>query len=140
MRRIVAITLIIIIVFLVAYGLFDPFTDVVNGFALNVLGPAGFAMLSATYLAIVAAIGIPGLWAIGIIIGVFFGIVIKTLWYRGKWSIRKWGIKGAVQDIGAAGVTSIPATPAVATARPETPTEPVTTIIEEPKAEETQQT
>jgi len=132
MRRIVAITLIVIIAFLVAYGLFDPFTDVVNGFALNVLGPAGFAAISSLYLTIVASIGIPGLWATGIIIGVVFGLLIYKYWHKTDWWLRRWGQARTARDMGTTTVTHLPSTPVSATIRP---TQVVTTPEPTPKLE-----
>lgn len=118
MRRIVAILLLALIIFLAVYGIFEPFRIGVNDFAIYVIGPVAFGVLSGIYLTVVAAIGIPGLWAIGIIFGLIGGITIQRLWYSGKWGVRKWAIRGATKDMGAAGVTSFDATPKGATTRP----------------------
>lgn len=142
MRRIVAILLLALIIFLAVYGIFEPFRIGVNDFVIKVIGPAGFGVLSGIYTTVVSAIGIPGLWAIGIIIGLIGGITIQRLWYSGKWGIRKWAIQGAAKDLGATGVANIPATPVGATTRPETTvtTEKLIEVTPEPEVKSEEQT
>jgi len=141
MRRIVAVLLAIFIGFWIVYGLFEPWRHMVNGFAINVIGPAAFGVLNSLYLSIVGSIGIPGLWAIGIIIGVFGGFVIYHYWHRADWSLRRWAASRTSKDLGTTGVTSIPTTPAGATTRPVATTAlpPTEEVKPEEKLEEAKQ-
>jgi len=108
-------------------------------FLTGIAGPSALAFLGTIYDLIINAIGIVGFVALSILFGVLVGITLQRLWYSGLWGIRKWAIQGATKDLGATGVTSIPATPVGATTRPvvQTVSEPLP--VEQPVEEKTQQ-
>jgi len=133
MRRILSILIIALIVFLGLYALVDPFTDIVNNVALNVLGPAGFAAISALYLGVVATIGIPGLVAIVAIPVFILGIITHSFWVKGDWWLRRKFATRTARDLGTQPVTQLPSTPPGATTRPEAQVEPKVEVA--PKVE-----
>ncbi len=144
MRKIVAILIVAIIVFWMAYGLFEPWRNTVNNFMLKVAGP--------TVTAWIVGIGTSPFWMqygsfIMLGAGFIVGMFVYRLWYSGKWRIRKWGISGAAKDMGAVGVSNIPATPVTqtpvtrpaqkTTAKETTPIVTPTSALPETKEEET---
>lgn len=130
MRRIVAILLGLFVGFWIVYGLFRPFTNIVNDLAIKVVGPAIWG--------VVIGIGTSPFWiSYGSFImlgtGAVIGFIIYSLWHKADWSIRRWGAARTATDLGTTLTTNTPATPLGATIRPaETPK-----VLETPKTEQT---
>jgi hypothetical protein len=142
MRRIMAISIVgfagFWAVFWLFYGIMPWFAAAVNGFAFNVAGPTLFNMVSAAYLGVVNAIGIPGLVGIFAFAFLIVGIYVHKLWVSADWRIRRWGQSRTAQDLGIPSMSQFPQTPSGATTRPEATAPPVTEPAKtETKAEET---
>jgi len=139
MRRIVAILLVAFIIFWIAYGLLEPWRNIVNGVAINVVGPTIYNGFSGFVNWIIATIGIPGLVAIVAIPVFIIGVVAHAYWVKGDWWLRRKFASRTANQLGTSPVTQFPATtPPGATTRPAATT-PVQPIVEkaEPVLEET---
>ena len=141
MRRIVAILLIAVVVFLLALVVDLALkTYIIVNFLTMVLGPTFVGMIYGAYNWIIATIGFAGFSGIVLIFGLFCGLMIYKYWHKADWSLRRWAASRTSKDLGTTGVTSIPTTPAGATTRPVAtttlqPTEGSKTVTEEPAKE-----
>ena len=139
MRRIISIILAIVIIaglicaFL--YGVYDPFTDMVNGIIFGFLGPTAVSGASAFNAWLVATLGYTGVYALILSIGAILGIAVHLLWVKADWSLRRWGAQRTSQDLGATHVTmSSSTTPAGATTRPAAATTAMADAASNPSA------
>ena len=144
MRRIIAIILAAIIIaglicaFL--YGVYDPFTNMVNGLIFGFLGPTAVSGASAFNAWLVATLGYTGVYALILSIGAIVGIAVHFLWVKADWSLRGWGAKRTAKDLGVTPVTiSSGTTPLGATTRPVAITKPAATPTPEPELQPQEQ-
>lgn len=129
MRRIFAILLGVFVGFWIVYGLFEPFTKIVNNIAIKIVGPAIWGGIT--------SIGTSPFWqAYGSFImlgtGAVLGFIIYSFWHKADWRLRRWGAQRTASDLGTTPITHVPATPVGATTRPEA-TPKVLPVSEMPK-------
>ena len=136
MRRIFAIVIIALVVFLAAYGIVPPVKAAVDGFMLNTMGPTAFNALHSMYAFVLTTVGVSGFAVIVLIFGFFGGVIAHFGWVKADWKMRRWGHTRTAKDLGATPVAPVRSTtPAGATTRPEPAAEP--TPEPEPVPEET---
>lgn len=143
MRRIFAIAIIALVVFLVVYGVFQPVKATVDDFMLNTMGPTFFNAITSVYTGVLATVGVGGFAAIVLGVGFAVGIFTHKMWVSADWAIRRWGQARTATDLGTVSTTSMPSTPLGATTRPATkeaavPKEPL--VTEEAKKQESEAT
>jgi len=141
MRRIVAIGLIIVVVFLLALVIDLALkTYIIVNFITMVVGPGAVNAIYGIYNWIIATIGFAGFSGIVLVFGLVCGVLIYKYWHKTDWWLRRWGQARTAKDLGTTTVTGIPTTPLGATTRPVAtlplqPTEGSKTVTEEPAKE-----
>jgi len=133
MRRILAILIIIIVVFLVLYGIVPPVKAAVDGFFIDFVGPESYSILNTAYATVITSIGVAGFAAMVLTFGFGIGMVVHFLWVKADWRLRRWGHTRTAKDLGVSPVTHISTTPPTATTRPEPPAEVVQPVVQETK-------
>lgn len=135
MRRIFAILIIIVVAFLIVYGLVPPVKAAVDSFFIDFVGPGAYDAINGAYLSVVNSIGVAGFAGIVLSFGFVIGIVVHLLWVKADWSIRRWGASRTASDLGVTPVTPISTTPSTATTRPSPVVAPTVTVPVEQKQE-----
>lgn len=120
MRRIFAILIIVLVAFLVAYGIVPSVKASVDTLMISTIGPAAFNAINAAYTGIITTIGVGGFAAIVLGFGFVVGIIVHLFWVKADWKLRRWGADRTRKDLGVTGVSHVSTTPAGATVRPET--------------------
>ena len=136
MRRIFAIAILALVVFLAAYGIVPTVKVTVDEFMLGTMGPTAFNAIHSGYSLILTTVGVSGFAVIVLIFGFISGVIMHFSWVKADWRMRRWGHERTAHDLGATPVTQIRSTtPVTATTRPvATPAKPVA----EPTPEETE--
>lgn len=131
MRRILAVLIVIIIAFLVIYGVVPPVKAAVDAFFIGTAGPVAYGWLNTAYITVISSIGVAGFAAMVLGFGFVIGMVVHFLWVKSDWGIRRWAAARTRRDLGVSGVSNVPSTPVAATTRPEPFVEPVQAVAQE---------
>lgn len=135
MRRIVAILLIVLVVFLGVYGLFREVKAAVDGFVVTTVGPVFFNFLNTMYLFVVDTVGFSGFAAITLGFGFVVGIIAMQLFRKADLGLTRKLLSRRSKELGASRDLSVPATPAGATTRPKETTKPEEETLPPPTEE-----